>query len=297
MDARGRLPEGTIVDGMYVHESGARGSPAVVFLHGAGASGLMWREHMTRLANRFHCLAPDLPGFGRSNRAAPESLVQTADRVAELIKTRIPARRAHIVGLSWGGGVAHTLLRRHPDLVDRAVIDGAGVLSWWAGPLVRVGVTMVSPFLHTRPVIALFGGIIGMDAQGRADLRASSRRAFWRSFMEGFKKTRPSRAEILARSPTLLVAGEKEVVIRPSNAALAALMPNAVARFSPGVAHGWLARRMELHVRMVEAWLTGWELPTELMPETPSPTAVRRLLRELDHEEGVNDVTHDRSVA
>ncbi len=114
---------------MYVHESGSPGSPAVVFLHGAGASGLMWRQHMARLGDRFHCLAPDLPGFGRSKRLAPLTVDETADLIAELIETRVPARRAHVVGLSWGGGVTHRLLGRHPELVDRAVIDSAGVLT------------------------------------------------------------------------------------------------------------------------------------------------------------------------
>ena len=95
----------------------------------------------------------------------------TADLVGELTATRVPARRAHVVGLSWGGALAHTLLDRHPGLVDRAVIDGAGVLTWWAGRLILAGVTIVSPFLHTRPVTALFSGLIGMDDEGRAAAR------------------------------------------------------------------------------------------------------------------------------
>jgi hypothetical protein len=66
-----------------------------------------------------------------------------------------------------------------------------------------------------------------------------------------------------------------------SNAAQAFLMPNAVARFAPGLRHGWLARDPQLHVRMVEAWLTDRDLPSELRPETPSPPVVERLLREL----------------
>ena len=269
--------------GMYVHESGTPGSPAVVFLHGAGASGRMWRDHMVTLGDRFHCLAPDLPGFGRSNRLAPASRIETADLVAGLIETRVPAGRAHIVGLSWGGGVAHTLLDRHPELVDRVVIDGAGVLSWWAKGPFLLGIAAIAPFLHTRPVTAFFAGIIGMDEVGRADLRASSRRAFRRAFVEGFRSG-VSRVEIAATCPTLLVAGEGETVVRQSNAAQAALMPHAVARFAPGLGHGWLARRMELHVRMVEAWLTGQELPAELALEPPSPSAVERLLRELGEE-------------
>lgn len=268
---------------MFVHESGAPSSPAVVFLHGAGASGSMWREHMTELAGRFYCLAPDFPGFGRSNHLAARTLLDTTDAVAQLIETRVPAGRAHIVGLSYGGGVAHMLLEHHPDLIGRAVIDGAGVLSWWGGPLVLFGITVASPFLHTRPVTALFGNIVGMDEAGRNDLRASSRMAFWRAWIEGFAP-RPVRVRFGVSSPTLFVAGEKETAVRPSNAALAALMPHAVARFAPGLPHAWLARRRELHVRMVEAWLAGQELPSELIPEKRSPFAEERLLYELERD-------------
>jgi pimeloyl-ACP methyl ester carboxylesterase len=268
---------------VHVHESGTPGAPAVVFLHGAGASGLMWRHHVARLDDRFHCLAPDLPGFGRSNRLAPASRIETADLVAELIEMRIPAGRAHIVGLSWGGGVAHALLDRHPELVDRVVIDGAGVLSWWANGPFLLAITAIAPFLHTRPVTALFASIIGMDEVGRADLRASSRRAFRRAFVEGFRSG-VSRVEIAATCPTLLVAGEGETVVRQSNAAQAALMPHAVARFAPGLGHGWLARRIELHIPMVDAWLTGQELPAELVAERAWPGAVERMRRELERE-------------
>jgi pimeloyl-ACP methyl ester carboxylesterase len=264
---------------MHVRDSGAADDPAVVFLHGSGASGRMWRHHIARLGG-FRCLAPDLPGFGRSNGVPFVSRAVTADLVAELIATRVPARRAHVVGLSWGGGIAHTLLDRHPGLVERAVIDGAGVLTWWAGGLVLAGIGAVSPFLRTRPVTGLFSRMIGMDEVGRQDLRTASPRAFRRAFVEGFRSG-VSRVEVTAPSPTLLVAGEKETVVRPANAALAALMPHAVARFAPGLPHGWLARDTALHVRMVEAWLTGAALPSELLPEPPAPEALARLLREL----------------
>jgi pimeloyl-ACP methyl ester carboxylesterase len=271
------------VAGMHVHESGDPGSPAVVLLQGAGGSGRMWSAHMARLAG-FHCLAPDLPGFGRSNHMASASRVETAELVAELIERRIPAQRAHVVGLSWGGGVAHTLLDRHPELVDRAVIDGAGVLASRGGTIILLGLAMTAPFLHTRPVVSLLSAIIGMDEVGREDLRASSRRAFWRAFVEGSRPS-VSRVEVAATSPILLVAGEKETAIRSSNAALASLMTHAAARFAPGLGHGWMAREEDLHVRMVEAWLTGQELPTGLVPEPPSPQADERLLRELGKEE------------
>lgn len=271
---------GSVTDaGMYVQESGPAYAPAVLFLHGAGASGGMWRAHAAGL-DGFRCLAPDLPGFGRSNHLAWRSREATADLVAELVAERAAAGRAHVVGLSWGGGIAHTLLARHPHVVDRAVIDGAGVLTWWARPLVLAGVGAVAPFLHTRPVVGLFAGVIGMDDEGRADLRRASRRAFLRAFVEGFRSG-VSPVEVAAPAPTLLVAGEHEAAVRPANWALAALMPHAEARFVPGRGHGWLAREVGLHVAMVRAWLTGDDLPAALVPEPPAPAALRRLRREL----------------
>jgi pimeloyl-ACP methyl ester carboxylesterase len=238
---------------------------------------------MALLGDRFHCLAPDLPGFGRSNRMAPLTVDETADLVAALIEARVPARRAHVVGLSWGGAVTHRLLGLRPERVDRAVIDCAGVLTSRGGSLILLAIAAVSPFLHTRPVVALFSRMIGMDEVGRADLRMASPRAFRRAFVEGFKGG-VSPVELSAPSRTLLTAGENETAIRPSNAAQAALMPHAEARFAPGAGHGWLARWTDLHVRMVEAWLTGGELPAELTPERAWPEALERMRRELEQE-------------
>ena len=266
---------------VYVHESGRPGSPAVAFIHGGGPGGRMWHVHLDRLGGKLHCLAPDLPGFGRSNHLAPLSLPETADLVAELIGTRIPARRAHVVGLSYGGSVVLSMLERHPDCIDRAVIDGASVLPVWGGwgdRLVRLGTKAISPVIDTRPVAGLLS-LVGLPGLG-IELRSASPRAFRRAYEEGF--TAPaSRAELEAPCPTLLVAGEKEATVRASNAALAALMPHATARFVPGLGHAWFAWRRELHVRMIEAWLTEEALPEELKPELPSPAGADRVRRQL----------------
>ena len=126
--AIGRLKqERDFAANLHVHESGTPGSAAIVFLHGDAATGGMWDQHMERLAG-YHCLAPDLPGHGRSNHLPWPSLDDTAQRVAALIEDRIPARRAHLVGLSLGGAVAHTLLAHRPELLDRVVIDGCGLV-------------------------------------------------------------------------------------------------------------------------------------------------------------------------
>ena len=98
---------------VYVHESGAPGAPALCSSTAAdraqrcgATTWIGWQASSTawRRTSR----------FGRSNRLAPISLEQTADLVAELIAARVPARRAHVVGLSYGGSVVFALLDRHP---------------------------------------------------------------------------------------------------------------------------------------------------------------------------------------
>jgi pimeloyl-ACP methyl ester carboxylesterase len=272
---------------LYVHESGTPGAPAIVFLHANGASGGMWDRHMRRLAG-YHCLAPDLPGHGRSNQLPWTSLDNTTQQVVGLIEERIPARQAHVVGLSLGGVVAHTLLAHRPELLDRVVIDGAGVLPSRGVGLWKLGMALIAPLIHRKWVISLLYRALGGDPDDPAgqaafavDLRAVSPSAFRRAFADANDNHRFSKAELSASCPTLLVAGEREPgAVRASNAALAAMMPNAVARFAPGGGHGWLAGAAELHVRMVEAWITGQQLPAELAAETTQWRAsqVQRLL-------------------
>ena len=63
---------------LHVRESGQPGSPAIVFLHATGASGGMWEQHLQRLGG-YHCLAPDLPGHGRSNHLPWRSRIDIAE--------------------------------------------------------------------------------------------------------------------------------------------------------------------------------------------------------------------------
>jgi pimeloyl-ACP methyl ester carboxylesterase len=257
---------------MYVHESGTPGSPAIIFIHGAGQSGREWRGHMERLAG-FHCLAPDLPGYGRSNRLEPSSKERIADLVAELIETRVPAGRASVVGISSAGTVIHALLERHPDRVERAVIDGSPPYDAPRAGRALMGLfmTALSPFIHTRPVLALF-----RDTHDPVDLRVASRRAFRLALAECFTTF----AATDAQCPTLLVAGEKESRVRPTDAALAAIMPRAEAWYAPGRDHCWQRVAPDLHIRMVEAWVSGQSLPFELRREpSPSPKTVEHLRR------------------
>lgn len=132
-----------------------------------------------RRLSAFHCLAPDFPGCGMSHRLSWTSVVDAADYAAELIASRVPAGRAHIVGISLGGAVAHTLLARHAGRLNRVIVDGAGVLPWWGNGAYLAFIAAIAPFLHTRAVIAaLSQSVGGIPEPDRAEFKRASRLAF-----------------------------------------------------------------------------------------------------------------------
>jgi hypothetical protein len=77
----------TTVDGLslFYREAGDRRHPTLVLLHGFPSSSVMFRDLMPRLADRFHLLAPDFPGFGRSEAPPPHAFRYTFDHLAEVV--------------------------------------------------------------------------------------------------------------------------------------------------------------------------------------------------------------------
>jgi pimeloyl-ACP methyl ester carboxylesterase len=262
---------------MYVHESGSSGQPAIVFLHGNGANGTMWQPHVERLAG-YHCLAPDLPGYGQSNGQEWVSLDRTADQVTDLIRSRASDGRAHVVGLSLGSSVLLTLLSRSPDVIGHAIVDGAGILPQPGLTFKKAGFHVMQPFLHSEFVIKTIARSFKIPSdryeefsRGMLEMSPSS---FTRSSLEALSfRDAPGLEKVTC--PVLFVAGQREAAaVHRSNVLLAGVMPHAQARVAPGVAHGWLAAAPELHLRMVKAWIEDQPLPDELVDPV---TGTRRM--------------------
>src|SRR5438445_9986294 len=98
--------------------------PLVLLLHGFPETAHAWRKQIPELAKRFKIVAPDLRGYGRSEKPKGIDAYRTAvlaDDVAALVRA-FEAERAHIVGHDWGGGVAWTLATLHPEVVDRLAV-------------------------------------------------------------------------------------------------------------------------------------------------------------------------------
>jgi lipase len=117
---------------LRVHEWGDPASPTLVCVHGVTAHGERFKQLAEeRWAARFHVLAPDLRGHGRSTWEPPWTFAQ---HVADLVETF--AQPAFWVGHSFGGRLVVELGARHPELVRRAVL--------------------LDPALHVLPHVAAF---------------------------------------------------------------------------------------------------------------------------------------------
>ena len=75
------------VDGLTVfyREAGASDAPTLVLLHGFPSASHMFRELIPLLADRFHIVAPDLPGFGKSDMPTRGDFDYTFDHLADVI--------------------------------------------------------------------------------------------------------------------------------------------------------------------------------------------------------------------
>lgn len=86
-------------------------------------SGWSWEPVVQRMQG-YHCLVPDLTGFGKSFEQWLFEMDRAADAVAELIRSRVGSRRAHVVGLSLGAQIGVQLVATEPKLVDRGCCAG-----------------------------------------------------------------------------------------------------------------------------------------------------------------------------
>jgi pimeloyl-ACP methyl ester carboxylesterase len=107
------------------HTHGGRGSP-VLFIHGLGSSGYIeWRFNLESTAQRHRVYAPDLPGFGRSEKPRARYGVPYFTRFIERYMEARGLRSAAVVGASLGGRIALELALENPRRVSKLVLVNA----------------------------------------------------------------------------------------------------------------------------------------------------------------------------
>lgn len=109
---------------IFYREAGNRDAPTILLLHGFPSSSHMFRDLIPKLADRFHLIAPDYPGFGYSDAPSPERFEYSFDHLAQVVEKLIRAlelQRFSIYIQDYGAPVGLRIASRHPEWIEAII--------------------------------------------------------------------------------------------------------------------------------------------------------------------------------
>ncbi len=250
---------------LHVYEAGATDAPPMFLIHGLADEADTWRHLVPPLSTQYRVIAPDLPGFGRSEKPdRPYTVPFFQDVLLQLLDT-LEVQRAVLVGHSLGAVIAHALALSRRERIERLIlIDGSlvarsqkvdlatmlflipGLGEWLYNRLrrdPRAAYRTLEPYYSRLDDLPkadrefLFQRVnerVWSDGQRRAFLSAFRNLARW---IPGQQRNLPSRLATLD-VPTLVLWGEADRMMPVENGhALVELQSAARLVVVPGAGH------------------------------------------------------------
>ncbi|NEJ02017.1 alpha/beta fold hydrolase [Rhizobium ruizarguesonis] len=125
---------------IFYRQAGERGAPVVVLLHGFPSSSHMYRNLLPALADRYHVIAPDLPGFGLSEMPSSSDFeydFATFSTVVANLLEQLGVERYALYVMDYGAPTGFRLALAHPDRVTALIVQNGnayeeGMGDFWA---------------------------------------------------------------------------------------------------------------------------------------------------------------------
>lgn len=111
---------------VFFREAGPEDAPAVLLLHGFPTSSHMFRNLIPALADKYHVVAPDYPGFGQSSMPSRDNFTYTFDTMADVIEAfvdKIGLTSYALYVQDYGAPVGYRLAVKHPARVTALVVQ------------------------------------------------------------------------------------------------------------------------------------------------------------------------------
>ncbi|MEU6587617.1 4,5:9,10-diseco-3-hydroxy-5,9,17-trioxoandrosta-1(10),2-diene-4-oate hydrolase [Nocardia sp. NPDC046763] len=265
---------------LHYHEAGVGNGPTIVLLHGGGPGASSWSnfaKNIPVLAEDFHVLAVDQPGFGQSDKPTehPQYFVHSASALKDLLDTLGITERVHLLGNSLGGGAATRFALDYPDRAGKLVLMGPGGLSTnLFAPDPTEGVKLLSKFNFepTKENLEAFLRIMVFDqklitpelveerfASASQPESLAATRAMGKSFAgPDFAKGMIWRDAFKLRQPVLMIWGREDRV-NPIDGALVALkmVPRVQLHVFGGCGHWAQLEKFDEFNRLATDFLLG----------------------------------------
>ncbi len=122
---------------IFYREAGSKDAPTLLLLHGFPSSSSMFATLIPLLADKYHLVAPDYPGFGLSGSASPSQYAYTFDHLANTVEKLTEALNLSHYSLylqDYGGPVGFRLALAHPERVEAIIIQNAVASEDGLGP-------------------------------------------------------------------------------------------------------------------------------------------------------------------
>jgi pimeloyl-ACP methyl ester carboxylesterase len=213
----------------------------VVLLHGSGRAARMWGPALADLSSSWHVLAPDLPGFGRSE--GPFTIAGAAQAVSDVIA--VQTAPVHVCGLSLGGVVAVRAAAQLGAKVASLVVTGTPVVPGRDLP------TALRRFRRLpAPLLPLFS-----DVSGRRE---------WLRMLDELERIDLRGYLPQVTAPAMVICGSRDWRAMSAACELAGGLPDGRLWIAPHQGHSWPSTSPELFSKVVAGFIAATAARGEL---------------------------------
>jgi pimeloyl-ACP methyl ester carboxylesterase len=254
-----------------VYLEAGSGTP-ILFIHGFCGNAFNWSEVFGPLSKNYQVIVPDLPGYGKSGcppQKEKQIMLWYADFLAEFLD-QLGVKKAVVVGNSMGGSIAAWMAIRHPEKVDKLVLEDAaglkgGKLGLFKGVAEMVPASQTISLIHaifpTDPATEAKSPVSEQkrvevsEARYNSDLApCSSKIMKWSIVSMGKNATEPVLGKI--SMPTLIIWGSNDDLLPVATAEkFHAKIPGSRVEIIDGGVHTPMQWRPEAFMKVLEGFI------------------------------------------
>lgn len=124
---------------IFYREAGNKNKPTILLLHGYPTSSHMFRNLIADLSDKYHLLAPDYPGYGRSEQPPMSEFAYTFDNMANIVEGFIQAMKVDkfsIYLMDYGAPIGYRIAHKYPERVQSLIVQNGnayeeGLKEFW----------------------------------------------------------------------------------------------------------------------------------------------------------------------